>query len=864
MSRIAVCRSRTILAVLLVAQALVVLFWSARAGAAEPVYGGLGALGGALKVGSGESPSHGQVNSLSHHSFITDAGGDFYVADEDVVAGKRAGRVQEFGPKGEFKAENQVALAAESKAGGQQFVNGLALDSSSHRVYLLVVQERQGENEAVAEKREKKEIALEKKEEQLVKAEKEGKTEEAAKLRKEAEELKAEIKKLEEEEPVFDEFADAAAVVWSFSSEVKNEELAEQKRLVKTEALQPLSEEGKVPLLHPGGIAVNPVTHDLVIVGQQDESTHKGSGEESLRAAVQLIHENGTLGPRYLDAGNCLDEGTPTAAEPACGTKEGAEEFPRSPVVTSSGRVLVELAGAAAEIWEVPTPEPGGAGEKPVQPHRAFTLDDEKNLLQTLLTSAGEAETANTMAFASTGAGTGRIYTAVNLERKTTGVLVLEYSEHEGHAEISEVGWTAGLSRAAGQEKCFIPVSATPFLVAPGPGEAGPGQNALVFDTGPKFGEVPGFATVLRFGAAAGSEACGKPSLKTPTVAYKEAENAVSVPVGAATRISSKLEGANAKKTRWVLEYTTSKGEKGKEEVETGYQYGEPELPHAFAHIGEYTIHETVETDDLGSVTATAESTKALTVTPAEPTVTFAKLAPFSAGETETVEASIADPNEAKASLKLTWKVNDESPPVEETIAGAESPVKAKLVHKFGTCHPCTVTLSVVDGLGAKGSKKLEVEEKEPEAPPPPPHEESKAPPPAPGERHETLPSKETHDPKATIAGASTLTVAKNGSFTLKVTCPAGQSICTGTVTLKTLGAVSAKKSKKAILTLASGSFSLAGGKLQSVTLHLSGKAKSLLARVHTLKALATLSSHDSTTTLTTKQVITLRAAKKR
>jgi hypothetical protein len=470
------------------------------------------------------------------------------------------------------------------------------------------------------------------------------------------------------------------------------------------------------------------------------------------------------------------------------------------------------------------------------------------------------------MAFAATTAGAGRIYMDIKLEEKTTGVLVLNYNEAKN--EVSELGWTAGLSRTSGQEKCFIPnnsSSSRPFQVAGATGEKGAGENVLVFDAGEKSGETPPFATVLQFGANAGAEPCGKPTLKPPTVAYKEAENVTSVPVGANTTISSKLEGANAKKTKWVLEYTTGKGEKGKEELESGYQYGQPSLAHAFAHIGEYTIHESVETDDLGSVTATTESTKAITVTPAEPTVTLAKLAPFFAGETENLEASITDPNETKATLTLTWTFNDGSAPVEEKDVVGEGVIKRKLAHTFGACPSrfCTVVLSVVDGIAAKGSKKIEVEELEHETPPPPP------PPPPPTTTTMTTPPpgggvephKEVEDPKAALASTS-ITVAKNGSFTVKVTCPPEQPSCAGTLTVKTLNAVSAKK--KAILTLASGSFSLAGGKVESVTLHLSSKGKKLLAKVHSLKALATILSHgpkgssDKTTA-----VLRLLAAKK-
>jgi hypothetical protein len=83
-------------------------------------------------------------------------------------------------------------------------------------------------------------------------------------------------------------------------------------------------------------------------------------------------------------------------------------------------------------------------------------------------------------------------------------------------------------------------------------------------------------------------------------------------------------------------------------------------------------------------------------------------------------------------------------------------------------------------------------------------------------------------------------------------------------VTLKTLGAVSAGASKrKAVLTLASGSFSLAGGHVKTVTLRLSAKARALLAQMHVLRARATIVGRDSAgASHTTQTTVTLRVAK--
>jgi outer membrane protein assembly factor BamB len=123
--------------------------------------------------------------------------------------------------------------------------------------------------------------------------------------------------------------------------------------------------------------------------------------------------------------------------------------------------------------------------------------------------------------------------------------------------------------------------------------------------------------------------------------------------------------------------------------------------------------------------------------------------------------------------------------------------------------------------------------------------------------------------PDAKLASTS-LAASSSGSVTVKVTCPAGESSCTGTITLRTLTAVIAgttghqsKKPKAAILTLAVGSFKVAGGQTTTVKLHLSAQARRLLTRVHVLHARATIVAHDATgATHTLQTTVTIRVAK--
>ena len=117
--------------------------------------------------------------------------------------------------------------------------------------------------------------------------------------------------------------------------------------------------------------------------------------------------------------------------------------------------------------------------------------------------------------------------------------------------------------------------------------------------------------------------------------------------------------------------------------------------------------------------------------------------------------------------------------------------------------------------------------------------------------------------PVVTLSGTPTA-VSKVGAFALKLHCATGATSCTGTITLKTSKAIAAAKKKKpTILTLAIGSFSLSGGQLESLTLHLSSTARAVLARTHVLSTLATIVARDATAeTATTKASFSLHPAK--
>jgi len=796
---------------------------------AESIFGGLGHTGAGIKAGTGA----GQVNPTGDHNFAVDpTTGDLFIADEvrkpvevkGVTQELNFARVQQFTPKGELIAENSVRLTEVNEAE----LGGIALDSAEKRLYLLVDVKRE----------------------------------------------------LEQEPPIFDAEAKAADTIYSYALGKGLE-----RHLLTKEAagageggeLRPFSESPKVPLLAPAGIAVDPTTHDVVILGQQDESTTPGPGEEQLRAAAERVHASGAtpsgiLGPRYVDQGNCLDGAEPDAEEKAshekpCGERNGQE--PRSPIVTPLGRVYVEVEN---EVWEIPAPG-SPESEVAVHPNRVFALPTQV----LLVTEAQEGQTG-TMSFASLGAGSGLIYVSTAIAGES-GVLVLNYSESGGKAEVSERGWTGGQSAVSGQHKCTIPIAGTSPLVA-----GGGGEEVVVFDA-----TLEGHIELVAFGPSTEAEACGHVKVSTPAVKVGEEPNASSVETGKLATFISTVTGANAKSTKWKVVFDKGKPGEKVEELTSGYQHDSTELEHVFTQVGEYEIIETVESDSLGHPSVVAEAPKLLTATASPPKVGIVgPKGTVAAGEAVTLEAHVTDSNEATPRLKYMWNFGDGSPPQVEEEKEASTNVARSVKHAFGSsCAPtgrCTVILEVEDATAkVTGKAKLEIaveahKEKEAEKEKevgsggggsgsgsgsgtgPTPEEVARKK--AEQEQQEVLAFMAKHNPEAKVAGTA-LTVSKKGVIVLKIACPASEvTVCAGTVTLRTLNAVSAK-AKKAILTLASGSFSVAGGQTKTVTLHLSAKAPTLLARMHVLKALATVVSRDTANvTRTTKSTVTLRRGK--
>ncbi len=810
------------------------------AGAALPVSAGAapyGELGKTrFKVGTGA----GELNlGRGQLPFAVDsADGSYYVGDTLKGGAVPEYRVQKFDAKGKLQAST-VFSPPEAKGSTTGTVGvelQLVADPVRNRVYALVVYSRRERSEA--------------EEKQEEKCEKEGGTR---------------CEKFPLDEEVL-----AAGDLYAFEfagGKLESKRLKEgvPAPIVNEATFKAQGENPKEALLVPRGMAVEPATGNVIIAGLQDErgneKVEKEEAEKECRGAIEsvLVAENGkkeltgSIGPRYVDTEELLGPSE-------CGGQFLEDEsVPYSPLVTAGGKVFVEESTGA--IWELPRAGATKIGEEEFKttPRLLYRLEEH----QTLVFFGVEEDPGPTMSFVSDGAGGGKIYLSAEILTQGEGfngaALVLGYhGDGAGEtATATEEGWTGGGHEIGGGEGCTIPTpSGLSALVGGFKSEAG--EGVVVFDAYESAELKEKFVGAFQFGAGGSTKGCPTASATAPSVKVKGTPVG-SLAAGEKALISSVVTGANAKSVVWKYKNLTT-SEEEKEEPHQ-YQFQTTSTEHVFAHPGKYQITEIIEGDNLASPTIAAPI-REVTVEIAHPKVQFTFPGSVTAKvQTAKFDATITDPNETPAHLKYVWKFGDGSE-LSGTVTGATFSAE----HVFQATCSCAVTLEVTDGAGAKGSMMGTIVVHDEEViTTPPPTQTPPPPPPAPpvGNPAGGVQGSQTvHNPTATLSGTS-LSVSAAGVVALKVGCPAGEVSCIGTATLRTLGAVSARARKKAVLTLASGSFTVTGGRLEVVTLHLSAKARALLARLHVLKAKATLVAHDAAgVTKTTSATVTLRLKK--
>ncbi len=766
---------------------------------ADP-YGQLERFGAA---GSGQGQF--RFTSGTHALGVDPTDNSVYVGDEPE-SGRY--RIQKFAASGAFLAQTpSFALAS-----GNDGIEGVAIDSAERRIYVLVSAQR-GNGLTIAPGQ------------------------------------------------------PAAAALYAFSTEPSGEELApaagtKEGVLTGASAFVPQSNTPEKALLDPKGIAVDPITHDVIVLGEVGQPPEEEGGEEGEQhtfVALQRVHASGALAERYVDrTGFFAEEATPT-----------------SPVVSPDGAVYVAVQQAqlnplteqpADEIVQIPSDFASAAPPTPfIQFYIQSAAEEQEGRPLVEFDSNEPARDGDGLSLVPGGhGGAGTIYAKAHIFVRNAGGTggasypgALAFDAADG----SELGWTGGQTKKSGGESCVIGFSGPTYPSVAGGGE----QRVFMLD--------PRDAQVVEFGPGGSGCPAAEATSPSATVAGKPLSPSEAVSIGTPVTFSTTVTQANALSVEWNF------GD-GQTEIVSADEYQRIEAKHEFVRGGELTVTETIHTDDLATPTIVKQTKISVSTGAIPPTAVLegpreVTLWPPGGGGTldglSYLEGGGLQSTEARATAEATF---DGSASFASTARGpntirayhwvfgdgsSETTSTAVTRHAYEKAGVYTVELTVTDARGSTSEPSaltIGVDE------PPPVVENSQAGPQTPASPTvEPAVTAAAHAaaapppvPNARLASAS-LAVSPAGTIALEVTCPTEESSCVGTVTLRTLGAVTVraagshgatKRRRAAVLMLASGTFAVAGGQRRAVTLSLSRSARALLVRARTLHALATLVAHDA------------------
>jgi hypothetical protein len=749
-------------------------------GAHAETYGELAHFGSA-GTGAGQFRLVGPPTMGTHALGADPTDNTVYVGDEPL---KREYRIQKFTADGHFLAATPLL-----KPANRDGLEGVAVDPVEKRIYVLALERR------------------------------------------------SETASVDPDKPV-------AGTLYAFSTEQSGEALVpaagtDEGVLVGPSAFEADSEVLGRALLNPRGIAVDPSTHDVIVLGEVDEGVLKVGESPRLHVALERVQPDGSLGPRYVDNSDYFPE----------------EESPNSPIVTPQGAVYV--AQTDDVLAQIPS---DFASSAPPTPFLQFTP---KGLLEADAVAefdVGEAaDEGGGLALAPPSAqeSDGTIYAEGHVFDTAAGNAfypgVLAFAAGNG----SELGWTGGQSKQAGGESCTIGFGGPTYPSL----AAGSGRTMFVLD--------PKTAHVLEFGPE--GKGCPTAEATTPqaSVSGTALGSEETVSPGTPVTFSSTIEQANAVSVEWDFGDGTTK-------LESADEYQRTEVTHAFVRGGDLTVKETIHTDDLATPTIVKETTISVSNVAVPPVAVLegpleltlgasgserlvylegGGLGLESAGNGQTVgvsadfDASASfDPNPPGSNriVSYNWDFGDGESQTTETM------VVSHVYDKPGTYK---VQLTVTDALGMTSQPSaltLKVNAPRPsstiEGVPPAvvslqpvaaPLATAPSPAPAPA-------------PSARLANAS-LVASSGGVVRLVVICR-GAASCTGTVTLRgnpararSHGTHQAGGPAATTITLATGSFAIGAGHQKTLTLRLNARGRALLARSRQLSVIAAIAAHGPT-----------------
>jgi hypothetical protein len=558
-------------------------------------------------------------------------------------------------------------------------------------------------------------------------------------------------------------------------------------------------------LAEPHGIAVDPSTRDVIVMGEEE------TGEpESNPIVLQRVNSaSGALEARYETT--ALDRETVS-----------------SPVVSPTGNVYVTQYD---EVLQVPSDfassqapvRLGGVDEEP-------PLESEQALLMLPDPSASQGGGLSFAPVGPHGEPAGSLEAQAGILNDNSfypGVVSFDA------ATGAETGWSGGATRKAGAA-CTIGFQGYTYpMVA-----AGAAGDVFVLDSQ--------YAQVIEFGA--GGEGCPT-ATDSPLKALLGGESlSGQIEAGTEVTLQSQLVQANAVSVEWSFD----EGETKPLELD-GNGLQRTEVTHTFQQPGEHVVTEVIHTDDLATPTIEEKVVVSVRSGRQPPTAVISGPIAVDVGQQASFDGSVSwDPNGHLGSTAIAhyeWSFGDGSSAVTET---------PEAQHSYAQTGLYTVSLTVEDAFGLKSeASSIPVRV---QVAPPPAHE-------APsagsiltsgiGSGSATEASKTgassgagaTAAPVARLASTS-IAISRGGLANAVVSCLGTSGTCTGTLSLQTLRPVKAGRGarrKARALKLASAPFSITAGREQSVQLRLSGAARALLARGGTIGAWATIESRIST-----------------
>jgi PKD repeat protein len=821
-------RARRLHRRLLLALAGVALFVPVAAANAE-TYGELSHFGSA---GTG----HGQFKiTTGTHAFGVDpASNTVFVGDEPK---KREYRIQELTAAGTF-----VAATAPFKPPNHDGIEGIAVDPTEKRIYVLALEVR-------------------------------------------------------EASAATDPGQPAAGTLYAFSTEPAGETLVPaagttaEGVLVGPETLAAQSDAPAAALLRPKGITVDPTTHDVIILGEAALTVPKEGEEPQVRFALGRVHPDGTLGAKYVDTTGVLVP----ASEP------------NSPVVSAAGAVYVVQAQAQTlanpvthlteevdQIMQIPSDFTSTA---PPKPFINFTT---KNPRQEQTHAVVELDTGEPSRFggglslapgAPVGVGEGTFYAQAQIfigagEEGAfyPGALALEAGNG------AEVGWTGGQTKKSGSESCTLSFGGETYPAL----AAGSGRTLFVLDPGRPTPPVRA-PHVVEFGP--GGTGCPTAEATSPsaTINGQPLSPSETISPGTPVNFSSTLTQADALSVEWNF------GD-GETKTESADEYQHTEVTHAFVRGGSLTVTETIHTDDLETPTIVKQTQISISSVATPPTAVLEGPLELTLGAGEPqrlvyleggglglgAQGSSEAAGAPTASATFDGSASfDPNPPGSNQIksyhwvfgdGSSETTTTPTVTYSYDKTGVYKVELIVTDSLGLSSEPSaltVKVGNPVPRAqgaahqvspavstPSTPPTEHSSAPTPTPAPAPVA--------PEVRLAGSS-FAASAAGVLRLVISCPVGVTSCAGTVTLRTLGAIAnrgslshSKKHTAAILTLASGNFTVVGGRQKTLALRLTKTGRLLLVYARQLRASATIVAHNPEgLTHTAKLTVVLRAARR-